>query len=168
MYSSIMHSIKHRGRPNNEFTTPVELAKLCIEMVPLQPGDIVLDPALGTGVFYDNYPKYVEKLWNDRTNPFMLHDPIKSVDWIITNPPYSNLDAWFYQSCQVCRKGFAYLLGLINLTPRRIKIANEEGFGLSKMHLCKVYEWFGITCFVIFQKDTQNIIDYDRKVWRVL
>lgn len=166
MKSKIAHSIKHRKVPNDEFITPTELAKECIGMVPLQPGDIVLDAAIGNGIFYKNYPDYVEKRYNTEGDIFLLYSSVGAIDWIITNPPYSNLDNWFRQSCQVCRKGFAYLLGINNLTPRRMELANKADFGLSQLHLCKVFNWFGMSCFVIFEKGKSNIISYDRIVWR--
>lgn len=166
MISRTTHSIKHRNIPNDEFITPTKLAQACIGMVPLKPGDVVLDAAIGKGVFYNNYPDYVDRRYNTEAEIFLLYSSVGDVDWIITNPPYSNLDNWFSQSCQVCRKGFAYLIGIINLTPRRIEIANKAGFGLSQLHLFKVFKWFGISCFVIFEKGKGNIISYDRIVWR--
>lgn len=165
MISRISHKIKHRKIPSDYFITPTELAIKCISMVPLEQGNVVLDAALGTGVFYNNYPSYVDKKFTTESDLFLLDSSVGSVDWIITNPPYSHLDMWFKQSCQVCRKGFAYLLGLINLTPRRIEITNKAGFGLTQLYLCKVYEWFGISCFVIFQRGANNIVGYDRKIY---
>ena len=165
MLSRVSHKIKHRKIPNDNFTTPAELAIKCIDMVPLKTGDTVLDAALGMGIFYNNYPNYVSKKFTTESDLFLLDNSIQSVDWIITNPPYSHLDMWFKQSCQLCRKGFAYLLGIHNITPKRIEMVNKMGFGLTQLYLCKVYEWFGISCFVVFQRGAANIVSYDRKVY---
>jgi hypothetical protein len=159
--STIAHKIKHRKNPNDEFITPEELAKKLINLVPLENGDSVLDSAVGTGVFYRNFPKYTK---NYETNNFFNWN--KNVDWIITNPPYSKLDRWLEYSCKIAIKGFAYLLALHNLTPRRIELCEERGFGITKIHLCKVFKWFGISSFIIWEKNKKGIIEYDRVVWR--
>ncbi len=162
--SKVGHKIKHRSKANDKFTTPEALAIELIEMVPLKSGQVVLDPAVGSGSFYRNFPSFVDaRSCGEDDNFFMWSEP---VDWIITNPPYSCLDKWFEKSFQVCRVGCAYLLGLHNITPRRIEMANKAGFGLSDIHLCKVFEWMGISAFVIFERDGENCLSYDRIVWR--
>lgn len=164
--SQIGHQIKHRAIPNDDFTTPELLAKVCIAIVDLEPFDRVLDAAVGSGNFYMNYPKYVVGDYCNASEDFLTCETEQ--DWIITNPPYSNLDAWFQKAISLCRKGFAFLLGLHNITPRRIEMANKAGFGLTKMHLCKVFKWYGISAFVVFEKNKPNIVSYDRMVWRVI
>lgn len=167
--SSIAHSIKHREKARDDFCTPDELAKKCIGLVPIEPNDALLDPAvgyaLGAWAFYSNFPAGNERDWCDKGERDFLHYEEKA-DWIITNPPYSDLDNWFKKATQVATKGFAFLLGIHNLTPRRIEIANRAGFGLTFIHLCKVFHWFGISCFCVFEKDKANVISYDRVVWR--
>jgi len=162
--SSIAHSIKHREKPNDDFNTPVELVKNLIKLVPLKPNDIVCDNAFGTGNFYNNLPdftinQYSKDFYNWQTKQ----------NWFITNPPYSNLDDWLEHSCQLAIEGFAYLLGLHNLTPRRIEMCERYGFKISSIHLCKVFKWFGISAFIVWRKKQfhRNIkLTYDRKVWR--
>jgi len=162
--SNTGHKIKHRRKPNDNFITPEALAIKLIGMVDLKPGQIVLDPALGTGSFYRNFPGFVDARCCDEDKNFFMWT--ETVDWVITNPPYSCLDKWLEKSFQVCRVGCAYLLGLHNITPRRIEMANRAGFGLSRIHLCKVFEWMGISAFVIFEKGSENCLSYDRVVWR--
>ena len=161
MKSKIAHKIKHRENPNDEFITPPELAKKLIKLIPLKKLDIVLDPAKGTGSFYKNFP--VETI-NQATGDFF--NWTKKQHWLITNPPYSKLDKWLEHSCKISIKGFAYLLGLHNLTPKRIEMCEKLGFGITKIHLCKVFKWFGISAFIIWEKDKKGIINYNRKVWR--
>jgi len=163
-FSKTAHDIKHRKIPKDDFTTPERLVQRCISVVNLIPYDVVLDAAYGCGVFFDNYPEYVIKYYCDKDSDFLFYPLF--VDWIITNPPYSNLDKWMLKSCSICRKGFAYLLGINNLTPKRIELANDCGFGLISLHLCKVFKWFGMSCFVVFERGKPNIITYDRMVWK--
>lgn len=161
MKSKIAHDIKHRKIANDEFFTPLKLTKLLISLVPLKKGEIILDPAKGQGVFFNSFP---EDTINQATDDFFNFT--KKQHWLITNPPYSKLDKWLKHSCEISIKGFAYLLGLHNLTPRRIEMCEKMGFGITKIYLCKVFKWFGISAFIIWQKNKRGIIKYNRIVWR--
>ncbi len=158
--STIAHQIKHRDIPDDEFYTPPALAQQLVSLVEIADGDVLLDAAIGTGAFFGCYPSATTNLWTDD-----FHNFTRQVDWIVTNPPYSDIDRWLEHSCQLCRKGFAYLLGIDNLTPRRIEFCEEGGFGISTVHLCKVFRWYGISAFVIWQRGAAGILDYDRTVW---
>lgn len=165
MNSKIAHSIKHRDKPNNEFYTPEKLAKKLIKLVPLKDLDIICDNAYGTGRFYKNFP---ENTINQACKDDFFKWKAKQ-NWLITNPPYSNLDEWLKHSCKIATKGFAYLLGLHNLTPRRIEMCEKMGFKIIHIHMCKVFEWFGISAFIIWRKTKKNKdvkLTYDRIVWR--
>ena len=153
MKPQIAHKIKHRAEPNNEFVTPRELASKLFNLV--SPRGSVLDNAYGAGNFFFR---------GDFSTDF--YSVKKKYDWLITNPPYSNLDKWLEHSCKISRKGFAYLLGINNLTAKRIEACEKEGFYITKIHLCKVFKWFGMSAFVVWEKDKKGIINYDRKVWR--
>jgi len=159
--SRIAHSIKHRKVANDEFYTPVNLVKRLVKLVPFEKYDTVLDAAYGTGNFYNNFPygtigSYTKNFYRKRAN----------FDWIITNPPYSHLDKWLEHSCKIATKGFGYLLGINNLTPKRIEACEQQGFFITKIYMCKVFRWFGMSIFVLWEKDKKPIIKYDRIVWR--
>jgi len=166
MKSQIAHDIKHRDIPNDNFRTPIELARRCIALIPFTAGDLVLDPARGGGAFYNNYPDFVSKDWCevDLGRNFLLYPDI--VDWVVTNPPYSVLNTWLEKTSQISRKGFAYLIHLHSITPKRLEMINNYGFGLTGLYLCKVYKWFGMSAFCIWQRGKPAIIQYDRIVWR--
>jgi len=153
MKSQIAHKIKHRETPNNEFFIPRRLAEKLFELVPVKKGEVIMDNAYGTGNFYFGGLK---------SNDFLNDN--RKVDWYITNPPYSFLDKWLIKSCEA-KKGFAYLLGIHNLTPRRIEMCEQMGFGITKIYLCKVFKWFGISAFIVWEKNKRGIIEYSRKVW---
>jgi hypothetical protein len=154
MISKTNHDIKHRKEPNNEFYTPRELAKMLFSFVPIVYGDTIMDNAYGTGKFYFKGLKSKD-FFNDN----------RKVDWYITNPPYSDLDKWLIKSSNA-RKGFAYLLGINNLTAKRIEDCEKRGFYITHIHLCKVFKWFGMSAFVIWEKNKKGIIGYDRTVWK--
>ena len=156
------HNLNGRVVPNDEFYTPRNLVKALMPLVPIQPGQSILDSAAKNPVWYNHFPtdgpiyatEHFEQ-WNCQ------------VDWIITNPPYSLLKSWWMpQTFKYAKKGYAYLLGQSNFTAKRVAEANAAGFGLTKLHMFKVFKWFNMSYFVVFEKDKPNIISYDRKVWR--
>jgi len=154
MKSKTAHNIKHRLKSNDEFYTPRKLANKLFNLVPLKDSDVIMDNAYGTGNFYFRGLKSKDFLNDSR-----------EVDWYITNPPYSFLDEWLRKSCQA-KKGFAYLFGINNLTAKRIEGCEKEGFFITKIFLCKVFKWFGMSAFIIWEKNKKGIINYDRIVWR--
>jgi 16S rRNA A1518/A1519 N6-dimethyltransferase RsmA/KsgA/DIM1 with predicted DNA glycosylase/AP lyase activity len=90
----------------------------------------------------------------------------KKIDIICSNPPYSILNKVFEHSIKLNPRIISYLIGINNLTPRRIEMMNSAGYGLTKLLMTKVYKWFGISVIVIFEKDKNNIIMFDRTIWR--
>lgn len=168
------HKIKYRATPQDKFYTPPELAKSLVPLVPIRKtdsqADSLLDPFKGMGAFYDAFPDGHEKAYteiDEGTDFFnLIPDRPFQFHWLISNPPYSNLDDVLEHSCRVARVGFAYLLLGHAITPKRLERVEELGFGLTKIHLCKVFKWYGISAFCVFEKGKKSIIEYDRKVWR--
>lgn len=169
MKSEICHKIKYNKSGNDCIETPENLAKFCISLVPIQKSDTILDAFAGNKIWHNNYPVDLSNRWYCEIKEgidFFDVDPQLSFDWIITNPPYSILDKVFEYSCRICLKGFGYLIGINNLTPKRIELCNKKGFGLTKIHICKIFKYFGMSVFVLFEKGKDNIISYDRIVWK--
>ena len=158
---NISHNIKYVKKKNDEFYTPKELALLCVYQMPLKYNDVWLESAYGTGNFFSQFPT---NTINKFTKDFFNWN--EKVDYCVTNPPYSKLDDWFKHTIKISNKGFGLLLGWNNLTARRIEMANKEGFGLTKIIMFKVFKWFGMSCFVVFEKGKDNIIQINRKVWK--
>lgn len=161
------HRVSQRKQPNDIIYTPPSLAKICVDHVPLSAGDVVMDNAYGKGAFYDNFPTSVESQKCDISMGTDFYNVSEnSVDWLITNPPYSHLTDWLKHSCKVSRRGFAYLFGWSNVTAPRIDLCNKNGFYLSKAVMMKVQNFFGMSCFVVFDNQaTENVIEVDRTVW---
>ena len=161
--SAVGHSIKHRENPNDVIYTPRELASELVREVPFSPGETLLDPFRGGGAFFDYMPGAEWCEVAEGRDFFEWTDPM---DWCISNPPWSMVDRVLEHTCEISRKGFAYLLANHGLTPRRLEIVEAAGFGLTKMRLSKVFKWYGIAAFCVFQRDAASIIAYDRVVWR--
>jgi len=176
MSSKINTGIKKRKTANDVFITPLPLAKKQIDMIDSKLNDIWYDPFKNNGSYYDQFPnnqseniidfyntknEWTEMLMN---KDFFTFD--KKVDIICSNPPYSIMDKVIKKSIELEPRVISYLIGVNNLTARRIEMFNKAGYGLTRLHMCKVFQWFGMSFIVQFEKGKENIIDYDREVWR--
>lgn len=163
--SSVGHGIKYwRAVPRDKVMTPPSLAKHLTAMVPIAAGQSVLEPFRGTGHFFSALPYAPEWCEIDEGRDF--YEWQKPVDWIVSNPPYSELDKVLAHTLDVAQAGFAYLLAVHAITPRRLENIEAAGFGLSKLHLLKVFKWYGMSAFCVFEKGRTSIVGYDRIVWR--
>ena len=84
---------------------------------------------------------------------------------ICSNPPYSILDDWFKHTINLNPDCFSYLLGIGNLTTRRIEWCEKAGYGLTHMTMLKVKTWYGMSVIVVFEKNKDSVISIDRKVY---
>jgi len=164
MSSSINDKIKKRSKSNDVFITPLELAKKHIEMIDYNEFDIWYDPFKNSGNYYNNFPNE-NKEWSEilEDKDFFTFD--KKIDIICSNPPYSIIDKVLKKSVELKPQVISYLIGVNNLTTRRIEYMNKNGYGLKKMRMLKVMDWFGMSFIVYFQKDCENCIEIDRKVY---
>jgi hypothetical protein len=146
--------------------TPSYLAKDLISNISLLSGDVVIDPFMGEGAFYNHYPPYVKKEWAEILQGRDYKSISCEFDWVITNPPVRldfDLDGKRYNSfwglldyySKRARKGIAFLTNdkcFQTLTPRRLSILQSRGFSLNKIIVCSVSKWRGRYFFCIFQK----------------
>lgn len=136
MKSDIGHDIQHRDQANDIFLTPPVLARKLIGEVPIGAGDILCDAFAGLEgqqAFKENYPwtnvSYAMEI-REGTDAFACTD---QWDWIITNPPFSEINRVLEYSTWSCRKGFAYILPNHGLSYRRIKMCEDRGFKICKL-----------------------------------
>lgn len=144
---------KCKKNPNDVIYTPKELAIDCISVVPIAEGDTVLDPFLGGGVFYHNYPQENPKDWCEieKGRDFFEYD--QKVDWVISNPPFSKLNDVLDKCVEVCVKGFGLIFICTGLTVRRVNKVKQKGFIISRIMYFNVKSWFGFPClFVLFER----------------
>lgn len=146
--------------------TPPHLAKSLIDITTIQ-GSTILDPCSGTGAFLYNFPADME--WFsceiNRGHDFFKFD--KEVDWIISNPPFSQLSKWLEHTALIAQVGFAYIMPTYSLTPNRLRMIESFGFYCEKAVIIEnPKEWqIGFTmAYYVFKKWGQrNIRLVDRK-----
>jgi hypothetical protein len=160
MSSKIGHSIKGRNKANDVFITPLALAKSHIDMIEYKEDDLWLDDAKNSGSYYNQFPtnkkNYCEILDNKDFFDYQGNPQI-----IIGNPPYSILDKWFKKVIEINPRVYSCLIGMLNLTPRRIKWFNDAGYGLKKLRIVNIHEWFGRSYICVFEKGAKNCIEFD-------
>jgi len=166
MTSKTSHTIKKRENPNDVFITPKALAKNHIDMITSLPGELWLDPCKNSGSYYDQYPEWVEKDYCEILEGKDFLEYSGNPDVICDNPPYSMLDKWFKKVIELNPRVYSTLIGVGNLTARRIEWFEKAGYGITKLKMLKVWKWYGMSVIVVFEKGKKSIIEFDRKVYR--
>ena len=166
MKSSTSHKIKQRAKPKDVFITPRELAKSHIEMIPTTDDEVWLDPCRfnENGSYYSQFHNNKDFCEISEDKDFLCYD--QEIDVICGNPPYSMLDKWFKKSIELNPRVISYLIGINNLTTRRMEWFEKAGYGLTKMKMLKVYSWYGMSVICVWDKGGEQIMEYDRKVWK--
>lgn len=166
MSANISHNIKQRENPNDVFITPLELAKKQIDMIEIIENELWFDPFKNSGSYYNQFPSNIKKDWTEILEGKDFFEYNNKVDVICSNPPYSIIDKVLNKCIELKPKVISFLIGIGNLTCKRIELLNKAGYGISKIHFCKVFKWYGMSIIVQFEKDKENIISFDRTVWK--
>ena len=149
------NKIKKRETPNDVVYTPKKLAELMISFCDIKENDLVLDCCKGAGVFYNNYPKNCLKEWCEITEDRDFFKYNKKVAWICSNPPYSLWTSWLKHTMEIC-DNFCYVFGQMNLTTSRLKMIEDAGFIMTKIHIVKVRWWFGCSFICVFKRGNKK------------
>ena len=140
-----------RSQPNRNYRsddrvmTPPWLAQAIVRR--LQPRGVILEPCLGTGNLWAALQGYGELDWCelDRGRDFLRYT--RPVDWIITNPPWSQFGAFLEHSLQLA--DHVALMATVNhwWTRRRCQIVERAGFGYRRLLLIDPIPEFPSTGF---------------------
>lgn len=130
-----LEDIKHRTHSNDEIYTPPSLAKALIEQTSLffDEEDSFYDPFYGLGAFFDNFPHHFNNCFTELNLGSDFFRFEGRSDWIISNPPFSQLTKILEKSTLIAEKGICYILPSYSLTCRRIRIMKSMGFNISKI-----------------------------------
>ena len=158
-----IRSIKERKTANDVLYTPLEVAIKLIEMTETLPSDFLLDPSKGGGIFFENFPTCIKKEYCEITEGKDFFDYEGSPDIIIGNPPYSLWTAWIKKTIALNPRKIAYVFGMLNLTPIRLKLLEDNGYHLIKLHITTVKGWFANCLLAVFERDKKPIITFDTK-----
>lgn len=165
-YAVTSKVVKSRPAAKDDFATPPGLAASLVPLVRLAPGQVVLDPFRGPGAFFDAIPETCAKRWCEVKEGQDFFWDWQPADWLVSNPPFSILDDVLRHSADLARVGFAYLLQVHALTPKRLQELESRGFGLVLVHLVKVQDWYGMTAFCVWERGAPSLLSWDRTVWK--
>jgi len=159
------HNIKQREIPNDVFITPLKLAKYNIDMIEYNEDEIWYDPFKNNGSYYNQFPNENKK-WSEilEERDFFTFD--EKVDIICSNPPYSMINKVLEKSVELKPRIISYLIGINNLTAKRLEYMENNGYYITKLHMCKVFKWYGMSMIVVWEREKKAIISFDRVVWR--
>ena len=116
---------------NDNVMTPPSLARALVRAV--QPSGTILEPCAGTGNFVKALRPYgqVHSCEIDRGEDFLAWT--QRVDWIVTNPPWSQFRDFLAHSLQIADR-VAFVSTLNHLWTRaRRQLVKDAGFGIEKI-----------------------------------
>ncbi len=169
-FSKVTNGIKNRDDANDEIYTPISLAKKLIKKLNLKNSSSCYDPFYGTGSFFNNFHDNAENDWSEINLGKDFFKNEKSFDWVISNPPFSQLSKIIEKTCEISNEGFGYILPSYSLTTSRIRLARSKGFNLNKMIFFDNPKSWGIGFQMVFavwtkeNSDNIDLIDQDNTI----
>lgn len=98
-----------------------------------------------------------------------LLDWNKQVDWVVGNPPFHISWKFTEKALDVANKGIAWLVNNQALnshfTPARLEKMQNKGFYLQKIKVVCDKRWFGRYYYLIFTKEKNDFILWEKKVF---
>jgi hypothetical protein len=131
-------------------------------MIEYNEDDVWLDPCRNSGNYYNQFPTN-NKDWCEILDDKDFFDYHGKVDIVVQNPPYSLMNKWIEKNIRLNPRVISFLIGIGNLTTKRIETLEKAGYGLTKLKMMKVHSWYGMSCIVVFEKNKSSIIEFDRK-----
>lgn len=127
--SKLRRLIPPKNAPSADVVyTPRSLAKLIIDHHPLS--GKVLDPCRGDGAFIDQFPEHVVGRWCEIAEGRDFLDWQEPVQWIITNPPWSEFRGFLVHGMKVS-ENVVYLAAFNHYgTKARQSDIRRYGFGM--------------------------------------
>jgi len=116
---------------NDRIYTPEDVAQKIVDH--FSPTGTILEPCRGQGAFYNAFPKECTKLWCEIDDGVDFFEFNENVDWIITNPPYSQFRKFLQHSMEISTN--VVFLCLINAIwmKARLKDIQSAKFGIKEI-----------------------------------
>lgn len=128
------------GPEHDKVYTPRKMARDVVEH--FSPSGIVLEPCRGDGSFLEAFPDDADARWCELDEGRDFFDWHERVDWIISNPPWSEFRAFNVHAMSLATN-VVWIIPLVHFSSRaRIRDVRESGFGLKEMLLLNTpKEW---------------------------
>lgn len=157
-----------KKNPDIVMTNP-EMAEYLIGLVPLKEGDVVMEPCLGKGAFYNALPSTVKKEFCEinEGKDYLAYEGM--VDVTLSNPPFvpRRLFWSFHQKAMdTTRKAIYWLINLSSLnvfTPKRLEEMKNKGWYIQCFHIVSDKRWFGRYCWVMITREPSMVMTWRGK-----
>jgi len=146
-----------RATVNDRVYTPESLAVYHLKLIYYyhRPGDIVFDAFKGKGIYFNNFTDIFgagHYVWCEIDEGKDFFDFKDRVDIIVTNPPFSKFDEIFAHAVTLHPRIISFIMGVINLSPKRVSFLESYDYGLREVHFFRVQGWIFINAIVVFEK----------------
>ena len=143
----------NKNKPSQDIVyTPEALAIDIINYY--APTGLVLDPSMGNGAFYDNFPGESDWCEIERGRDFFEHTD--KCDWIITNPPWSMMRR-FLQHSMTLTDNIVFLTSINHYaTKARIRDMLCANFGIKEFYCFDTPKCFPQSGFQLAAVHTQR------------
>jgi len=130
-----MKSQPNRNYKSNDIImTPLYLTRQLVNH--LNPKESILEPCKGSGNFikaFKEYNKELEINWCEITEGVNFLEYEKQHNWIITNPPWSQIRVFLNKSMELSNN-VCFLMTINHLwTKARLRDIKEKGFGIKEI-----------------------------------
>lgn len=150
---------------NDLFYTPPQLARqlinIMIEQNYFEKSDSILDPCSGKGAFINGFAhclpeNYAQLLECEIQKGSDFYEFTGYVDWVISNPPFSDLTRWLNKTLLLNPRGFAYIMPTYSLTEQRLRKIESFGYTVDSTILIRNPEHWNIGFTMAFYVFTKN------------
>ena len=147
------------------------MAKYLLDRIDFKDEDVVLEPCLGDGAFYNNFPENTINKWCEINEGIDFLESTEAVDYTISNPPFipRKLFWKFHEKAmEITRKEIYWLINLSSMnvfTPKRLDEMTEKGWFIQDLHIVADKRWFGRYCFIKISKTPSTFITSHRKTF---
>jgi hypothetical protein len=159
------NTIRNKDERVDVYITPESLVRRHLSIFENMSHCKVLDPFRGSGAYFNLFSEYFPHStyeWCEIEAHKDFFDYAGSPDIIISNPPYSMIERILERCYELKPRYISFLLQAHNVTPHRIKRANEMGYYVLDYTICRVDRWFGISVILTLSKDIlENVIGID-------
>ncbi|MEO0486898.1 MAG: helix-turn-helix transcriptional regulator [Pseudomonadota bacterium] len=120
--------------------TPQEMARRVVEH--FAPKGTILEPCKGGGSFLDAFPEGSDAKWCEISEGRDFFDWAKPVDWIISNPPWSEFRAFNIHAMGLAIN-IVWVIPLVHFSGKaRVRDVRDAGFGLRELLMLETpMEW---------------------------
>ena len=160
------NNVRKKENRNDRYYTPKSLVNIHLSKLASHDPLVILEPCRGQGAYWNALPIYFpncERHWCEIDDgvDFLKYDGARP-DLVITNPPFSLLDAFLEKMIELRPLIISLVLNHYAITPCRIRDLNAAGYFVIDYHITRVDKWFGVSVILTVSREAvSNSIGFD-------